>query len=72
MRNFATKFTAAGRTLTLEDAGEIWCGSAAWGWGMVVVTRRAGKGREGKVGGRRYRGKQSEPQWTAFYRRSLG
>jgi hypothetical protein len=28
--------------------GEIWCGSAAWGWGMVVVTRRARKGRKSR------------------------
>jgi hypothetical protein len=42
--------------------------------GIVVVTRRAGKGREGKEKseGEGIGGKQSEPQWAAFYRRSLG
>lgn len=37
------------------------------GWSSSLVVR----GREGKVGERRYRGKRSEPQWAAFYRRSL-
>jgi hypothetical protein len=60
MREIRAKITSRGGTLTLDGRGVRFGAASRRGvGGVVVVSRRAGKGREGKVGGRRYRGSRA-------------